>query len=137
MRHLKNKEVAEATERQAGMADNNMLSIPYSQYLMEMRSGRIFTIDEGFTEILGYTQEDVEAGLVFKQLVPDVEYNAIIEELKEQFIEKSYVCYQHEMLTKTGGTIEVVSFIRIQNKLLNGHRVLKVSIASLQGYEKE
>lgn len=114
-----------------------MLSIPYSQYLMEMRSGRILTIDDGFTEILGYTQEDVEAGMVFKQLVPSVEYNVIIDELKEQFIERSYVCYQHEMLAKSGENIAVVSFIRIQNKLLNGHRVLKVSIASLKGYDTQ
>lgn len=118
------------------MADNSMISIPYSQYLMEMRSGRIFQIDEGFSEILGYTVEDVENGLFFKQLVPDVEYNAIILELKEQFVEKNYVCYQHMMYTKSGKLTEVVSFIRIQNKLLNGHRVLKVSIASLNEYDK-
>lgn len=118
------------------MADKSMISIPYSQYLMEMRSGKIFNIDEGFTEVLGYTQEDIDNGLVFKQLVPDVEYNAIIEELKEQFIDKRYVCYQHEMYAKTGETVEVVSFINMQNKLLNGHRVLKVSIASISGFNK-
>lgn len=119
------------------MADKSMISIPYSQYLMEMRSGKIFQIDEGFTDILGYDEADVEAGLLFSNLVPDVEYNAIIDEIKEQFIEKNYVCYQHEMYTKTGESTEVVSFIRIQNKLLNGHRVLKVSIASLNDYEKD
>lgn len=119
------------------MAEKSMISIPYSQYLMEMRSGKIFQIDDGFTEILGYTQEDIDAGLIFKKLVPDVEYNAIIDELKEQLIDKNYVCYQHEMYTKSGESTEVVSFIRIQNKLLNGHRVLKVSIASLNDYEKD
>lgn len=118
------------------MAESCMISIPYSQYLMEMRSGRVFEIDEGFTDLLGYNQEDVENGLIFKQLVPNIEYNAIIEEIKEQFIDKNYVCYQHEMLTKSGESIEVVSFIRIQNKLLNGHRVLKASFASLNGYGK-
>ena len=118
------------------MAENIMISIPYSQYLMEMRSGKIFTIDEDFTEILGYTQEDIDIGLVFKQLVPDVEYNAIIEELKKQLIDKRYVCYQHEMYTKTGETVEMVSFMTIQNKLRNGHRVLKVSLAVISGINK-
>lgn len=116
------------------MSDKNMLSIPYCQYSMEMRSGKIIEIDYGFTSLLGYTQDDVNNGLVFKQMVPDVEYKAIIDELREQFIENRYVCYQHEMLTKSGETLEVVSFIRIQNKLLDGHRVLKVSVANISDY---
>ena len=78
------------------MSDKNMLSIPYCQYSMEMRSGKIIEIDYGFTSLLGYTQDDVNNGLVFKQMVPDVEYKAIIDELREQFIENRYVCYQHE-----------------------------------------
>ena len=52
-----------------------MHSIPNGRYSMEMRSGKILNIDEGFTSLLGYTDEDVKAGLVFKQLMPDVEYN--------------------------------------------------------------
>lgn len=115
----------------------SMISIPYCQYSMEMRSGKIIEIDENFTKLLGYDEEDVKAGLVFKQMVPDVEYKAIIDEIKEQFIEHRYVCYQHEMVKKSGEIIEVVAFKRIQNKLLNGHRVLKVSVANITSYMKD
>ena len=61
-----------------------MHSIPYAQFSTEMRSGKIIKVDDGFTNMLGYTEEDVKNGLVFKDFVPDVEYNEIIAELREQ-----------------------------------------------------
>lgn len=119
------------------MSDKKMLSIPYGQFSMEMRSGRIIKIDDGFTKLLGYSDADVKGGLVFKQLVPDVEYNEIIAELREQFIETRYACYQHEMLAKDKMTLEIVSFFTIQNKLLDGHRVLEVGIANISDFCKQ
>ena len=113
------------------MADISMHAIPYTQFSMEMRSGRVIKIDDGFTNLLGYTDEDVENGLVFKQLVPSIEYDEIISDLREQFIEKRYACYQHEVVSKTGQALQIVAFFTIQNKLLNGHRVLEISIADI------
>ena len=43
-----------------------------------MRSGKIIDIDDGFKELLGYTEDDFEAGIVFKQFVPSVEYEEVI-----------------------------------------------------------
>lgn len=51
-----------------------MHSIPNGRYSMEMRSGKLLDVDEGFTQLLGYTDEDIKNGLIFKQLMPDVEY---------------------------------------------------------------
>ena len=113
-----------------------MHSIPNGRYSMEMRSGKILNIDEGFTSLLGYTDEDVKAGLVFKQLMPDVEYNEIIADLREKFIESRFACYQHEMVTKEGKVLEVVSFVNIQNRLIEGHRVLEVGMADITRYTK-
>lgn len=118
-------------ERMIIMADSNMHAIPYTQFSMEMRSGKVITIDESFTNLLGYTDEDVANGLVFKQFVPSVEYDEIIAELREKFIDKRYACYQHEVVAKNGKPLEILAFFRIQNKLNNGHRVLKVSIADI------
>ena len=42
-----------------------MKAIPFTQFSMEMRSGKIIDIDDGFTELLGYTEDDFEAGFVF------------------------------------------------------------------------
>ncbi len=109
----------------------NMHQIPNGHYSMEMRSGKILNADDGFKKMFGFTDEDVENGLVFKQLVPDVEYNQIIDVLREQFIVARYACFQHEMKDKNGNTLHVVSFINIQNKLLEGHRVLTVGVAKI------
>ena len=79
----------------------------------------------------GYTQADVDAGLVFKHLVPCVEYEDMVDELREQFITHKCACYQHGVINKDGVKIQVVSFFTIQNKLLNGHRVLEVGVAEI------
>lgn len=116
------------------MSAKKMHAIPYAQFSTEMRSGKIIKIDDGFTKLLGYTEDDVKNGLVFKQFVPDLEYSEIIAELREQFIEKKYACYRHEVVSKTGEIRMIVAFFTIQNKLLNGHRVLEVSVADITDY---
>lgn len=113
------------------MAESKMQAIEYGRYAMEMRSGKILNIDDGLTKLLGYTENDVNDGLVFKQFVPDVEYDEIIKDLRKKFIDNIYTCYEHEMVTKSGSRVRVVSFITIQNKLLEGHRVLEVGIAAI------
>ena len=113
------------------MADNLMRKLPFTRFAMEMRSGKIIEIDEGFVKMLGYTEEDMKNGLVFKDIVPDIDYEGIITELREPFIDQRYACYEHYFQTKTGEKIRVVVFIRIENKLLEGHRVLRVSVGNI------
>ena len=96
-----------------------MKAIPFTQFSMEMRSGKIIDIDDGFTELLGYTEDDFEAGIVFKQFVPSVEYEEVITELQE-------------FVSKDGKPLKVVAFYKIENKLLAGHRVIKVSAAVIE-----
>ena len=103
-----------------------MKAIPFTQFSMEMRSGKIIDIDDGDTE------EDVEAGIVFKQFVPSVEYEEVITELREKFIDKRYVSYVQEFVAKDGKPLKVVAFYKIENKLLAGHRVIKVSAAVIE-----
>ena len=109
------------------MADNLMRKLPFTRFAMEMRSGKIIEIDEGFVKMLGYTEEDMKNGLVFKDIV----HEGIITELRETFIDQRYACYEHYFQTKTGKKIRVVVFIRIENKLLEGHRVLRVSVGNI------
>jgi PAS domain-containing protein len=111
------------------MADT-MIAVPYVCFSILMRSGRILDIDERFTDVLGYTEDDIKDGTIsFKNLVPDVEYESLIKEFREGFIEKRYMCYQHELVAKDNSVKKVVSFYRLENKLLDGHRVLRVSCA--------
>ena len=113
------------------MAAEFMKKPPFTRFAMEMRSGKIIEIDDGFVKMLGYTEEDMKNGLVFKDIVPDIDYESIISELRETFIDQRYACYEHFFKTKTGEKIRVVVFIRIENKLLEGHRVLRVSVGNV------
>ena len=104
------------------MAAEFMKKLPFTRFAMEMRSGKIIEIDDGFVKMLGYTEEDMKN---------DIDYESIISELRETFIDQRYACYEHFFKTKTGEKIRVVVFIRIENKLLEGHRVLRVSVGNV------
>ena len=65
-----------------------MKAIPFTQFSMEMRSGK--------------------------------------------FIDKRYVSYVQEFVAKDGKPLKVVAFYKIENKLLAGHRVIKVSAAVIE-----
>ena len=54
-----------------------MKKLPFTRFAMEMRSGKIIEIDDGFVKMLGYTEEDMKNGLVFKDIVPDIDYESI------------------------------------------------------------
>ena len=75
---------------------------------------------------------DVYKRQVFKQFVPSVEYEEVITELREKFIDKRYVSYVQEFVSKDGKPLKVVAFYKIENKLLAGHRVIKVSAAVIE-----
>ena len=95
----------------------------------------ILDIDDGFTELLGYTEDDFEAGIVFKQFVPSVEYEEVITELREKFIDKRYVSYVQEFVSKDGKPLKVVAFYKIENKLLAGHSsVLMRALIRIDNY---
>ena len=59
-------------------------------------------------------------------------YEEVITELRENFIDKRYVSYVQEFVSKDGKPLKVVAFYKIENKLLAGHRVIKVSTAVIE-----
>lgn len=111
------------------MEDQNLTLLPFAQFSIEMRSGKIIEFDDGFTSLLGYTGEDLEGGIVFKDIIPYMNYEDFVTELREHFIAKRYVSYKQTYVTKTGDNITTTAFYKIENKLLAGHRVVKVSAA--------
>ena len=98
-----------------------------SQCLMELRSGRIISADEGFIKMFGYTREDINNGLAYEQLVPCLDAREIVSKLRERFVFSSNVCYEHTVMCKSGEVKALCSMLEIQNTLLKGHRMLKVS----------
>ncbi|MGN0408744.1 MAG: PAS domain-containing protein [Bacteroides sp.] len=109
------------------MDQTKVQQLECSQCLMELRSGRIISADEGFTKIFGYTREDIANGITYEQLVPCLDEKEIVAKLREQFVFSSNVCYEHTVMCKNGEVKAVCSMMEIQNTLLKGHRMLRVS----------
>lgn len=84
-----------------------------------------------FVKMLGTQRKTWKMALHSGILCLDVDYEGIITELRETFIDQRYACYEHFFKTKTDEKIRVVVFIRIDNKLLEGHRVLRVSVGNI------
>ena len=106
----------------------SMEKLPFLQFSMELRSGKIIEHDEGFLEILGYSEEEMETGeITLQQFVPSVEYNELTNQLRAEFLDKRYVSYRQEFVANNGNSFTVAAFYKIENKLLAGHRVIKVT----------
>ena len=52
------------------------------------------------------------------------------EEIKK--LDREHVSYVQEFVSKDGKPLKVVAFYKIENKLLAGHRVIKVSAAVIE-----
>ena len=102
-----------------------------SQCLMELRSGRIITADEGFMKMFGYTREDIAEGITYKDLVPCLDIKQIVGKLREEFVFSSNICYEHTVMCKNGEVKAVCSMLEIQNTLIKGHRMIRVSSTEL------
>lgn len=113
------------------MDQTKVHSLECSQCLMELRSGRIISADEGFIKMFGYTREDIADGITYEQLVPCLDTREIVAKLREQFVFSSNLCYEHTVMCKGGEVKAVCSMLEIQNTLLKGHRMIKVSSAEL------
>lgn len=105
--------------------------LAHAQYYAELRSGKIIEIDEGFTSLFGYTKEEVDNGLVCMDIMQDVDAKEFVAELKRQFVFSRKACYEHNVISKTGRVFKVCTFVELQNKLLNGHRVVMVDMADI------
>ena len=82
-----------------------------SQCLMELRSGRIIT--------------------AYKDLVPCLDIKQIVAKLREEFVFSSNICYEHTVMCKNGEVKAVCSMLEIQNTLIKGHRMIRVSSTEL------
>lgn len=102
-----------------------------ARFLMELRSGRIISADENFTEMFGYTREDIEAGIDYSVFLPCFDAKGIVAKLREQYVYTSSVCYEHTVMCKDRTVKSVCSILEIQNTLIKGHRMLEVNTIEL------
>ncbi len=99
--------------------------------LIELRSGKVISCDEGFTDIFGYTKDDIANGVDYSDYLPCFDAAALVSKLREKFIFNNSLCYEHTVMCKSGEVKAVCSMLEIQNTLLKGHRVVEVNCTEL------
>lgn len=105
--------------------------LAHAQYYAELRSGKIIEVDDGFTELFGYSKNEVAEGLRCMDIMNGVNIRDFVKELRERFVYSNKACYEHEVISKLGRIFNVCTFVEVQNKLLNGHRVVMVDMADI------
>ena len=84
-------------------------TITYSKYYLDSNN-MIISVDGHFTEMTGYTEEDVKNGLYQDDLIPpeDRDYYSTLVDNKEKNNSEAYI--RHRILCKDGATITVNCF---------------------------
>lgn len=84
-------------------------SVSYAKYIID--NGTIITsIDNKFTELTGYTEDDVKKGLLQLDLIPDEDKESYME-LVSYLMTKSQTCFiEHKLVKKDGSKITVFCY---------------------------
>ncbi|MDO4486591.1 MAG: diguanylate cyclase [Bacillota bacterium] len=91
--------------------DRGVFEIDYSRYILDSEE-RILEIDEKFTEMTGYTQEDIEAGMKQSDLIPEDERAEYILTTSKLLAQNQFAYLEHAICCKDGRIIYVICYGR-------------------------
>lgn len=91
-------------------SDMKVLEVIYGKYSFRQDNGRIFLIDDGFTKITEYTQNDIDNGLKMLDLIPKEDLDLYLSMVQKN-LSKSNDCYlEHRILKKNGESMYVLCY---------------------------
>lgn len=84
----------------------------YGRYITDASDGgRVISANEGFSQITGYTKQDIAEGNVFfNQLIPAEDFDEYIAKVAEVNSKYGMAFLEHRMLCKNGESIHVICF---------------------------
>lgn len=104
--------ITESTEElEIHEEDRGVLDMAYSRYILDSED-RILEIDEKFTELTGYTQEDIEAGMNQVDLIPEDEKAEYLLTTKILLEQNPFAYLEHAICRKDGSIIYVICYGR-------------------------
>lgn len=102
----KNEELEKIEESTA-----TVYKVPYSRYMLTSEE-EVWSADDNFTELTGYTQEDIDKGINQIDFIPQEDRLSYQANVNEQ-INKNGVCFlEHRFLRKDGSIIYVFCYGR-------------------------
>ncbi|MDO4482049.1 MAG: diguanylate cyclase [Bacillota bacterium] len=91
--------------------DRGVFEINFSRYSLDS-DNKIIEIDEKFTELTGYTEEDVKAGMTQLDLIPEDERPEYIVVTNKLLAAEPFAYLEHAVRRKDGTVIYVMCFGR-------------------------
>ena len=86
--------------------------VDYSHYILD-GDFNIIEIDARFTELTGYTEDDIKAGLNQSDLIPSEDRQEYLNAVAETLAKNPIAYFSHRILCKDGDTINVICIGRV------------------------
>lgn len=98
------------------MSEKTILkSKKYARFIVDIDDNfKILRIDEGFSEITGFKQNDIEKGLYMSRIIPTDAYNEYIKSVRENIDNNEPFCNKHPVIIKDRSIITVTCFGEIE-----------------------
>ncbi len=84
--------------------------VKYTKYRSHFGDFRIVSADENFQDVLGYTPEDIAAGLFMKDIIPDDELEEYFSTTQNQLSQTGEIYLGHRLRKKDGQDIFVYCY---------------------------
>ena len=102
--------------------------IRFSKYIVD-EDNRVIDADEAFTEMTGYTKEDIEKGLTQGMLIPKSDFKEYIYLVSENAAKQEDLYLEHRLLKKDGNIMYVLCFGRSYYDSVNRANRVEIMIA--------
>lgn len=113
--------------------------VQYGCYVFDTEDHmRIIQCDVGFTEIMGYTAEDVEKGkLTYRDITFEPDYIEIIKQISSLRKEKDRICFEHRACRKDGNILLVYCYGVRMTDDGSGHETVHVVITDVSRMKQQ
>lgn len=83
----------------------------YARIIVDIdKEYKVKNINDGFTELTGYNEQDINDGLFINRLLPVENYNDYIESVCKSSLDNCECCMQHKIICKDNNEIAVTCF---------------------------
>ncbi len=97
----------------------HMEAVRYSKYTIDIDDDlKIIEYDDHFTELTGYSREDISSGLTQKQLIFEEEWDEYWDSVSNTLKSFKEACFDHRLKTKSGRSISVICFGSMDGKII-------------------
>lgn len=92
--------------------NSQVIDVIYGKFSIISSTWQLCSIDEGFTKITGYTQEDINTGLKMLDFIPSEDLNVYLDKVASVLAIQPECYLEHRILKKNGDKVYVLCYGR-------------------------